>query len=156
MNLNWLFLILMFWFSSDSKTDEQADQSEAYKLQMQLYNAFEHYVCLLIKQVLKYLSELNKPLSSSPNRPPADPNNNDAFPKASSGAAFERRVLEQGKVRFPIMIAHLRILAMDTLRKFVSSVASIREINQTTQYQLISSTADKLLLAVLALIYDSK
>lgn len=54
------------------------------------------------------------------------------------------------------MIAHMRILAMDTLRKFVSSVAGIRLINQATQYQLICNTADKLLLAVLALIYDSK
>lgn len=126
-----------FFNRKNLKSEEKDKQSQDYLLQQQLYSAFDHSYCILLKQIFSYLQDLSRSTGSFVVNDPA---------KTAAVVSFQSR--------FAVVVEHLRTFCRSTLQEFCSQIKVWRQIDIHVQGSLISETIDKLLLVALAMLFD--
>lgn len=130
-------MFYLFPCRKNIKPEEKDKQSQDYLLQQQLFSAFDHSFCILLKQIFSYLQDLSRSSGSYVVNDTA---------KTAAMVSFQ--------ARFAVIVEHLRTFCRSTLQEFSSQIKVWRQIDIHVQGSLISETVDKLLLVTLAMLFD--
>lgn len=138
------------------------DKRESFLFQIHIYCSYEHNICLLVKQFQDYFHQLSFKTKTFGKKSKFVSGNNSCgltVPDLITKTKVEncddsKGDTSQSTIRFAIMVSHLRALSDEMLRKFISQIKEFRKVSIYTQTHLIKSNLDKLVVIILAFVYN--